>query len=178
MSTTTSIQGRDYVTLEGLLDRAHKGGLSSIRTKVLVLPHESDGIAVAHAEVITSQGVFEGTGDASTDNVGDGIGPHLVRMAETRAIVRALRWATNSASTAAEELGTPGVRAQPPEPQPSNGNGLRKVTSRQIGMIIRLLREKKISQDDLRGQIAAEYGCDLEDLGISDASKVIQGLMS
>ncbi len=40
---------------------------------------------------------FEGHGDATTENVkGEHIKPHFIRMAETRAIVRALRWYTNN----------------------------------------------------------------------------------
>ena len=47
---------------------------------------------------------FEGHGDATEENVtGDFIKPHFIRMAETRAIARALRWYTNNAGKAAEE---------------------------------------------------------------------------
>ena len=40
---------------------------------------------------------YEGHGDATEENVkGEFIKPHFIRMAETRAIVRALRWYTNN----------------------------------------------------------------------------------
>lgn len=45
---------------------------------------------------------FEGHGDAE-GITNDNIKPHFMRMAETRAIVRALRWATNNATVAKEE---------------------------------------------------------------------------
>lgn len=47
---------------------------------------------------------FEAHGDATEGNIkGDLIKPHFIRMAETRAISRALRWATNNAKVAEEE---------------------------------------------------------------------------
>jgi hypothetical protein len=54
--------------------------------------------------VKTSKGEFNGIGDAGPGNVNRMIAPHVIRMAETRAIGRALRFATN-APTLAEELG-------------------------------------------------------------------------
>jgi len=46
---------------------------------------------------------FEGHGDADQTNCGDLVKKHYIRMAETRAIARALRWTTNNAKAAAEE---------------------------------------------------------------------------
>jgi len=46
---------------------------------------------------------FEAYGDATQENCGDLVKKHWIRMAETRAIARALRWATNNAKTAKEE---------------------------------------------------------------------------
>lgn len=48
--------------------------------------------------------IFEAHGDATQENIkGSLIKPHFMRMAETRALARALRWATNNAATALEE---------------------------------------------------------------------------
>lgn len=47
---------------------------------------------------------FTGHGDATEENVtGEFIKPHFIRMAETRAICRALRWYTNNATCSEEE---------------------------------------------------------------------------
>lgn len=103
----------DIVSFETLLTAAHKkakaegAGLSIITTvikdngkpmidivnktaffKARVSLKDKDG------KVIQS---FDGHGDTTSENVkGEHIMPHFIRMAETRAIVRALRWYTNN----------------------------------------------------------------------------------
>ena len=47
-----NLQGRDFVTYEGLLDEAHSRGLRSIRTVLVQVPTEQNGnIAICQAEV-------------------------------------------------------------------------------------------------------------------------------
>ncbi len=104
----------DIVSFETLLTAAHKKaekdtyGLN-IQTSII---RDTDGkplinlekkFAVFKAIVYLTDPTgreiqrFEGHGDATEDNVtGDFIKPHFIRMAETRAIVRALRWYTNN----------------------------------------------------------------------------------
>lgn len=56
------------------------------------------------ATVIIDGKRFVGHGDATQENVTSNlIQPHFIRMAETRAIVRALRFATNNAKVSVEE---------------------------------------------------------------------------
>ncbi len=92
----------DMVTFEDLLTKAHSLKVPfSIKTKMLEIDVEKK-FALFKARVIVNpetiiKRVFEGHGDATSDNVkGDHIKPHFIRMAETRAIVRALRWYTNN----------------------------------------------------------------------------------
>jgi hypothetical protein len=99
-------QGKRHVLYAGLLDEAHARGLRSIETELLQVPNAENGeVAIARAVVRTEDGKFTGIGDASAENVGRMIAPHIIRMAETRAKARALRDAINVGVAALEELG-------------------------------------------------------------------------
>lgn len=103
-------QKADIIDFHTLMDIAHTQGLMKIETRPILIQFgdeakDKDGNnitqtkkAVFQATVVTKKGTFMGTGDATPDNVHKNIAKHFVRMAETRAISRALRWATNNAS--------------------------------------------------------------------------------
>lgn len=100
------IGDRDFVKFEGLLDLAHRQGLKDVNTQLLQAPAEGNNwMAIIRACVTTERGTFSGIGDATPKNVNGRIAPHIVRMAETRAMARALRLACNIGMCSVEELG-------------------------------------------------------------------------
>lgn len=118
-------QGKQYVLFAGLLDAAHAQGLRGIDTELIQVPTpDNGGVAVVKATVQMEDGrAFSGIGDASPENVGRNIAPHVIRMAETRAKARALRDAVNVGATALEELGgEAGDEGVPPYAPPSRSS--------------------------------------------------------
>ena len=96
----------DAVSFKGLLSKAHEEELKSTETTLLQAPTEENGnTAIVRAVVTTRRGSFTGIGDASPANVNRRIAPHVIRMAETRALARALRVAVNIGEVSVEELG-------------------------------------------------------------------------
>lgn len=92
-----SHRGKEMVLYAGLLDAVHAQGLKSIETHLVQIPSDENGqVAIVRARVtMDDETHFEGIGDASSDNVGKNIAPHIIRMAETRAKARAMRDAIN-----------------------------------------------------------------------------------
>ena len=98
----------DATNFESLLDDAHtkfKGNFS-IQTEMLSVDYETQkavfkaSVYVQDKELNKSGYTAHGDAEGITNAL---IKPHFIRMAETRAISRALRWATNNAKVAAEE---------------------------------------------------------------------------
>lgn len=127
-------QGKQYVLYAGLLEEAHGRGLRSLKTKLVQVPDKENGnVAIVHATAkmhhiekesragsnIPEHKEFDGIGDASPENVGRNIAPHIIRMAETRAKARALRDAVNIGVTSLEELS----EQAPEDNAPRRGGG-------------------------------------------------------
>jgi len=98
----------DMISFEDLLTKAHekfntKTDSMSIETELISYDMDKEW-AIVQATVTITPGKgenrhYEGLGDATQKNMASGnIKPHFLRMAETRAIARALRWATNNAA--------------------------------------------------------------------------------
>lgn len=100
-----NLQGKSYVTYEGLLDLAHQKGLQSIEVELIQIPtKENNMTAICKATAKTENQVYTDLGDASPQSVNSNIVPHLIRMASTRAKARILRDLTNIGMTAFEEI--------------------------------------------------------------------------
>jgi len=98
----------DLTTFEELLEDAHtKFGDFTIKTEMVENDWEKQrAIFKATVDIISNDGgsyEYQAYGDATQDNCGEMVKKHYIRMAETRAIARALRWATNNAKAAKEE---------------------------------------------------------------------------
>jgi hypothetical protein len=104
------LQGKEYVLFEGLLEVTHENyKLISMESELIQFPSQANEMtAIVKATVTVKDGEeykkFEGTGDASPKSVNKMIAPHIIRMAETRALGRAMRFLTGF-GTVFEELG-------------------------------------------------------------------------
>lgn len=97
-----TLQGKEFIKHSGLLDIAHKMGLKSIETEMITNEKE---VKIFKATITMGDGsVFTGHGDADETNVNSVIKPHMIRIAETRAINRALRFATDIGICSYDEL--------------------------------------------------------------------------
>ncbi len=163
------LEGRWYVTHTGLLHlarRAHCAGIS-----VEAVPELSNAPAsrwAFKATVYRSRTCkgFVGYGDADPSNVSSSIRGAEMRVAETRAVNRALRKAYGIGLCSVEEIGSfaaplersASVRKLPPQPANRNGNGQPKLRDR-----LRLL----IRQHHLDASLVKRYAtafCSVTDL--------------
>ena len=116
------LQGKEFILYAGLLALSHKHGLQSIETEMISTEKERDaGLFIFRATVSGERGRFTGYGDASKSNVGKMIVPHILRMAETRAVARALRSYTAVGMCSLEELGgdiDDSPKSSPPKRKP------------------------------------------------------------
>jgi hypothetical protein len=100
------IENKDFVQYAGLLDLGHQKGIAQIEVEPIQLPNQDNGnFAICKAMVVSKNGEsFTDLGDATPQNCSSKVSKHLLRLASTRAIARALRSFTNIGMTCLEEL--------------------------------------------------------------------------
>ncbi|MDD4834012.1 MAG: hypothetical protein PHC44_04680 [Lutispora sp.] len=110
-----AINGKPFITYEGLLHAAHEKGLGSIEVEIIQYPTEENNMtAVTTASVRGKDGqFFIDIGDASPASCVSKLVPHLLRISSTRAKARALRDLTDVGMCSLEELGESETNLRP-----------------------------------------------------------------
>jgi len=161
------LEGRWYVTHSGLLRIARHANCCGI--SVRPVPEFSDPPACRWAFEATVYRTrdckgFVGFGDADPSNVSALVRGAEMRIAETRAVNRALRKAYGIGICSVEEIGSLPTRNQPepnvrkPPPQSANGNGKPKLRDQ----LCLLIRQHHLDASRVK-QYAAEF-CGTKDV--------------
>ncbi len=143
------IDGRWYVTHAGLLRLAHRSHCSGIKTTLerhFSEPYNNRWIFKATVYKSPRSRGFVGYGDADPSNVSPLVRGAEMRVAETRAVNRALRKAYGIGLCSVEELGafSPPVPASHPKqvaPVSGNGNGSHNGQPRLRDQLCLLIRQ-------------------------------------
>jgi hypothetical protein len=147
------IDKNQFVKYAGLLDYAHQIGISSIEVEPLQLPTKENGnSAICKATAVSKLGEsFTDIGDANPANCNAKVAKHLLRLASTRAIARALRSMTNVGLTAIEELEDLNdvIGKGEPKAQPK---GPRKVARKAKELAAKLKPEPKTEPKDSKAE--------------------------
>ena len=191
-----SIEGKDFVTYQGLLDLAHQKGLSRIEVEIVQLPTlDNEHMVIARAVAETRDGdIFIDYGDANPANCNARVARHLIRMASTRAKARVLRDLTNVGMTALEELadipdqtsrGQSGRRYKPDPAQAQTkakpgtkkpARGKSRASAAQQKALANLASRQKMSPEDLSSLSVDLYGVNLDAITQKDAASFIKHL--
>lgn len=105
----------EAITSEGLRILANIKGIKSLTTEILQYPNkENAGVCIMKATLVgydidpktdeLIEVLYTSIGDANQSNTNKMVAPHFIRMAETRAISRALKLYTNTGLVSIEEL--------------------------------------------------------------------------
>jgi hypothetical protein len=154
-----NLQGKDFVTYNGLIDLAHQIGISKIETELIQIPGADNNNQCIFKATVTSEAgeVYVGFGDADPTNVNRMIGKHLIRMAETRAKARALRDMTNVGMTAFEELGG---EDEPVQGQPTD----KGISDKQIARLYSIAKSKGFDNKYVDSAIKKQLNKDTKSL--------------
>ena len=107
--SSVNTKQQKYPTYDELLAKAHQSGLISITVRLIQAPaYNNKFTAIASATVTFDKVAYTEIGDANSETVGDiKFLPYIIRIAATRAKVRALRDALNVEVPALEQYPIP-----------------------------------------------------------------------
>jgi hypothetical protein len=155
------IEGRWYVTHSGLLHIATRKRCCGIAVTAMHQLCDASSSRWAFKATVykspTCKG-FVGHGDANPSNVSPLVRGAEMRVAETRAVNRALRKAYGIGICSVEEIGSLPARSQPEAnvrklpPQPANGNGETKLRDQ----LCLLIRQHRLDASQVK-QYVAEF---------------------
>ena len=146
------LEGTWYITHAGLLSIAHRRKCAGITTTIvesLCEPTIHRWVVRAIAFKSRQSPGFVGYGDADTSNVSPLVRGAEMRVAETRAVNRALRKAYGIGLCSVEELGyvapaSPAPRSFEPHSNAGNGNGFRPNEPRLRDRLCLLIRQHNL----------------------------------
>jgi hypothetical protein len=179
------LQGKEYVLFEGLLEVTHENyHLMGFSTDLIQYPTtENNMTAIVKAIVTVKDGEdvkqFSGIGDASPSSVNRMIAPHIIRMAETRALGRAMRFLTGF-GTVFEELGDLEEQKQSSKKNTTNKKETKTETKKEAPQASQAQLNKIEKDAKALGLSAKEVyvhlDIDPEKVAKADASKAIKFL--
>jgi hypothetical protein len=169
------LDGRWYVTHSGLMAIAKRNNCMGIKSAIIQkLSDPSSRRWVFRATVYTSPGSlgFSGFGDADPTNVSAMVLGSELRIAETRAVNRALRKAYGIGLCSVEELGSSLHSHEPPQKlrnhaSVSNGHGSRNGQPRLRDKLCMLIRQYELDPELVKRYAASFCGTET----VSDASR-------
>lgn len=147
----TNLQGKDFMTYNGLIELAKEKGLKELKVDIIQFPNASNydtAIAKATAigyEVVNGENVevtYVEIGDANASNCNKMVGKHYIRMAATRAKGRALRDFLGIDMVMSEELGGDAYE--------SNDPAKKRCTQPQMEKVSELMTQGSITKDEMR----------------------------
>jgi len=140
----TLLNGKWYVTHSGLLSLARRKKCHGIKVEAVETLSDANArrfVVRATVYPFKSSGGFVGYGDADPSNVSDLVRGAEMRVAETRAVNRALRKAYGIGICSVEEIGarpeSHELTKMPPQPTNGNGNGNGRTVRDRLCQIIR-----------------------------------------
>jgi hypothetical protein len=168
------ISGRWYVTHAGLLKIAHRNHCSSIEVDPapeLNSPRENRWVFRASVRKKGGRQVFVGYGDADPHNISSSMHGAELRIAETRAVNRALRKAYGIGLCSAEELAAEPTSTAHGTPSSANAGGNGHVKEMRVrNRLITLIRRHELDSAQVKSY-AAEF-CRTDTLRDADQNLV------